>query len=335
MSSYHSSFTYLNKNSHDDFKWRIIHFDNGDVGETDSFLSVESVGTSMYDGTKTLLYGTKYSETAIISISIMKQDGTDFTLAETRKALSWLTGAKQNSWLDLYIVDEVKYRMLGHVQDVKPYRMDARIVGLTIVFESASPYAYSAPQKVEVELNGETAITLSNGSDDLYAYTQVNVKYTNTGGNFLFISNNTIGEETQITELAINEVITLSDNMMITSDKVGRVFGNSFNFIFPRLVAGENEFTVTGHGPIVFEYIYPIKVVDAVGELNIITDPICDDDFNIIVDTLPFSRISDLPNNFQAYNIQNVYSKVEVDALVAGIEIDENELSAMLVEELN
>lgn len=335
MSSYHSSFTYLNKNSHDDFHWRIAHFENGDVGETDSFLAVESVGTSMYDGSKTLLYGTKYSETATISISIMKQDGTDFTLMETRKALSWLTGAKQNSWLDLYIVDEVKYRMLGHVQNVKPYKLDARIVGLIIVFESASPYAYSALQTETVLLNGGTNITLSNGSDDVYAYTYMNTKYTNTSGDSLSIINNTIGEETKITDIAINEIITLSDNMMITSDKSNRVFGSSFNFVFPRLIAGDNEFVITGNGEIIFEYIYPIKVVDAIGELNIITDPICDDDFNIIVDTLPFSRISDLPNSFQAYNIQNVYSKVEVDALVAGIEIDENELAAMLVEELN
>lgn len=335
MSSYHSSFTYLNKNSHDDYKWCIVHFDSGDSGETDSFLAVESVGTSMYDGTKTLLYGTKYSETAIMNISIMKQDGTDFTLAETRKALSWLTGAKQNSWLDLYIADEVKYRMLGHVQDVKPYKLDSRIVGLTIIFESASPYAYSSLQNVEVELNGETVVTLSNGSDDLYAYTHMNVEYKNVSGNSLVIVNNTIGEETKVVDIAVNETITLSDNMMITSDNNNRVFGSSFNFVFPRLVAGDNEFTINGNGTIAFKYIYPIKVADAIGELNIITDPICDDDFNIILDTLPFSRISDLPNNFQAYNIQNVYSKVEVDALVAGIEIDENELAAMLVEELN
>ena len=335
MSSYHSSFTYLNKNSRDDYKWRIIHFDSGDSGETDSFLAVESVGTNTYDGTKTLLYGTKYSETATVNISVMKQDGTDFTLAETRKALSWLTGAKQNSWLDLYIVDEVKYRMLGHVQDVKPYKLDARIVGLTIIFESASPYAYSALQTVEVELAGETEVIISNGSDDLYAYTHINTKYTNASGDSLSIVNNTIGEESEITGISANETVTLSDNMMITSDKSGRVFGSSFNFVFPRLAAGDNEFTINGNGTIVFEYVYPIKVADAIGELNVVTDPVVDDDFNIIVDTLPWERISGTPTTFQAYGITNVYSKVEVDALVAGIEIDENELAAMLVEELN
>lgn len=334
MSSYHSSFTYLNKNSHDDLNWRIIHFDDGDVGETDSFLAVESVGTSMYDGTKTLLYGTKYSDTATLNISIMKQDSTDFTLAEIRSALSWLTGAKQNSWLDLYIVDEVKYRMLGHVQDVKPYKLDSRVVGLIIVFESASPYAYSSLQTTQAQISGSQNITLHNGSDDLYSYTYINTTYLNTSGNSLKIVNNTIGEETIVTNLVVNEEITISDNMMITSDNSMRVFGNSFNFVFPRLVAGENKLTINGNGTITFQYIYPIKVCDAIGELNIVTDPVVDDDFNIIVDTLPWERISGTPTTLQGYGLTNVYSKVEVDMLVQGIQIDENELNAMLAAEL-
>lgn len=335
MSSYHSSFTYLNKNSHDDCRWRIIHFDSGDSGETDSFLAVESVGTTTYDGTKNLLYGTKYSETATMNISIMKQDGTDFTLVEIRRALSWLTGVKQNSWLDLYIADEVKYRMLGHVQDVKPYKLDARIVGLTIIFESASPYAYSALQTVETELNGETSVTLHNGSDDLYAYTYINTKYTNTSGDSLIIFNSATNERTEIVDIAANEIINLSENMMITSDKPGRVFGKSFNFVFPRLVAGDNELTINGNGTIIFEYVYPIKVADAIGELNVVSDPICDDDFNIILDTLPWARISDTPTTLQGYGITNVYSKIETDALLADIQIDEAELNQMLMEELN
>ena len=49
MSSYHSSFTYLNKNSQEDFKWVITHFDP-DNGETDSFLSQDQIYTESYNG---------------------------------------------------------------------------------------------------------------------------------------------------------------------------------------------------------------------------------------------------------------------------------------------
>ena len=70
-------------------------------------------------------------------------------------------------------------------------------------------------------------------------------------------------------------------------------------------------------------------------DINVISDPICNDDGEIILDTLDWGRITGTPTTYQAYGITNVYSKVEVDALVAGIEIDENELSQMLREELS
>ena len=81
MSSYHTSFSYIGKNSYDDFNWFIVHFESGDSGEVDSYLGIESVQTTLYDGTKNLLYGTKYSETAILNISIIKKDFT-FTISQ-------------------------------------------------------------------------------------------------------------------------------------------------------------------------------------------------------------------------------------------------------------
>lgn len=335
MSSYHTSFSYMGKNSYDDFNWFIIHFESGDSGETDSYLGVESIQTTKYDGTKNLLYGTKYSETAILNISIMKKDGTDFTMPDMRRAMSWLTGAKQNSWMDLYIGEEVKYRMLGHVQDAKPYKLDSRIIGLTIIFESASPYAYSSLQEIEVEVNGSAEVTLHNGSDDAYAYTYINTNYLNNSGDTLIINNTTIGEETKVTHIASNERIMISDNMMITSDKNARIFGSSFNFVFPRLVCGDNILNIQGNGVVIFQYVYPMKVCDVIGALNIVSDPICNDDNEIMVDTLPWARISETPTTYQGYGITNVYSKAEVNLLLADIQIDESELNAMLKEELD
>lgn len=319
MSSYHSAFKYLEKHSYDDFKWHIVHIDNADHGETDTFLATESISTSMYDGTKNLLYGTKYSSNATLQITVMKNDGTDFTLSDTRNALRWLTGAKQNSWLDLYIGDEVKYRMLGHVQDTKLYKMDARVVGLTIIFESASPYAYSAPQRVEDQFSGQKTIILQNDSDDLYAYTYVHTKYTNSSGDSLKITNETTGEITSVTGIKINEEITISDNLMIVSDDKTHTFGSSFNYVFPRLSAGDNQLTLEGNGSIVFEYIYPIKVADAIGELNAVSDPICDDEGHIILDTLSWERISDKPSTLGGYGITNAYTKSEIDAKLSNV----------------
>jgi hypothetical protein len=163
----------------------------------------------------------------------------------------------------------------------------------------------------------------------------MNTIFRNTTGSFLKITNNATGDVVDVMGLDENEIVTISDNFMIASDNTSKVFGNNFNFVFPKLVAGNNQIVVQGNGSITFEYVYAIKVGDLAIDINVASGPICTEDGTIIVDTLPFSRISDLPDNFQAYNIQNVYSKVEVDALVAGIEIDENALNTMLRQELS
>lgn len=158
----------------------------------------------------------------------------------------------------------------------------------------------------------------------------------------LKITNQTTGETTLITNIGANETISMNDNMIITSDNSAKIFGNTFNFVFPRIIAGKNILDIESTGNILFEYVYAVKIGDCAMDINVLSDPICSDTGEIILtDTLPFGRISDLPDNFQAYNIQNVYSKSDVDRLIANIQINESvqinedELNAMLKEELS
>ena len=110
MSSYHSSFSYLNENSKTK-KWIISHFE-ADDGEQDSYLSQDQVYTDSYNGAKRNLYGTRWNAVANVKITVIKQDGGDFTFAECREASKWLTGNPEASWLELYVGDEMKSRLL-------------------------------------------------------------------------------------------------------------------------------------------------------------------------------------------------------------------------------
>ena len=335
MSSYHGSFTYLGKNSASDFHWIISHFaDGADSGESETGLSTESIYTVSADGTSRNLYGTKYSGAEPVRITVIKQDGSDWTIGDNRLALKWLTGAKSDSWLDLYIGDEVRYRMLGHVQNVLQYKMDARIVGLTIVFESASPFAFSNLQTITQSVSEEGTINIDNLSDDNYTFVKMKTTYKNTGGNSVTITNTTINEVTQINNLAINEVVTLNNNQTIVSDKSTRIFGNDFNFNFPRLAPGQNEFTVVGTGDITFEYSYFIKIGDMATDINAVSDRICDDFGNIQIDMLDWSRVSNTPDSLRGYGITDAYTKSEVDNLINNIDIDnvytKSEIDSML-----
>ena len=129
MSSYHTSFTYNGKNSFYE-NLIIVAFDPDD-GFKDSFLSMDNISDDYYDGTKKINYGSRYNTTADVQISVIKKDGTDMTLKEFRSYAKWLTGARTDSWLDMYIGD--------YLAPVTEFMTD----GETNTF--VVPYTYSNP----------------------------------------------------------------------------------------------------------------------------------------------------------------------------------------------
>lgn len=320
MSSYHNSFSYLGQNSIDNFNLAIAHFD-ADKGASETGLSTESIYSASADGTKRNLYGTKYSGAEPVQITLIKPDGGEFSVSDNRRVLRWLTGAKTDSWLDLKVGDTVQYRMFGHVQNVLQYKLDARIVGIIVVFESASPWAFSDLQTVKKTVNGESIITIDNDSDDVHGYTDVKVTFKNTSKNgSLSIQNAAIEtDKTTVYNLAQNETVVLDNNQMITSDNQSRIFGNDFNFVFPRLVSGINALTVIGSGEIQFEYYSCIKIGDMAVNINADTDPICDEYGAIQIDVLSWDRIVNKPTTLSgygisdAYSISSVYNKSEIN----------------------
>lgn len=324
MSVYHTSFNYLNKNSNQDFGLIISHFaDDADSGETETFLSMEPVYTDNAFGTKRIDYGAKYSSVAVFRITIIKQDGNELSVANIRNYLKWLTGARTNSSLDLLIGDEIKYSFIGRFTNAWQYKMDARTCGLILEFTSISPWAYSPVQTVTQAISGPTEIKIDNQSDDLYEYVCPKIIYENTTGSYLTIENTTTGETTQVNGLLTNETITIDNNLMITTDKPSRTFGSAFNFVFPRFSAGVNNLIVTGVGNITIEYIMYLKVGDCARDINVVYDPICSEDGTIEIDMLPFARISNLPKTLKEHNIEDAYTKSEVDALMENIEMDD------------
>lgn len=329
MSSYHTSFTYLEKNSIYDFGLVISHFeDNADVGEVDGYLSQEQIYTDSYDGSRRILYGTRWNAVANIRITVLKLDGNDFSLNECRDIYKWLTGNPQASWMDLYAGNEVKYRLLCTIQDVKPYKMDSRTVGLNIYCESLSPWAYTPLQSVSVSIDEERQIQINNQSDDLYSYVYLKTIYKNTSGNSLVIRNITTGEITEVNDLLENEIITLNPKQFITSDKPNKKFGNSFNFVWPRLKSGINELSIQGGGQVTFEYMTPVKMGDCAIDLNDISDSICDDDRLAQVEA---KKVGSMLTEVLGYNISIEAEDAEE---CEHVQVDNKELNNMLADVL-
>ena len=265
MSVYQRKFGYQNR-FNTDFGLQVVSF-NPDNGEMDTYLSVESVFTDKFDGTKRFDYGAKYNETATLYITMVKNNYTDFSRAELREILGWLTGLRKVSWLDLYNDDDgtLSYSFLGRVSNVKLQKMDARVIGIQLEFTSISPWAYSPIQRTELTLDGTgTLVPLCNCSDEYTSYIYPNITFVNKNANgTLSILNRTTGEETTIKSLAANEKVTLDTNKIIYSDNKTKIFSDDFNFVWPRLAYGYNHLYITGTGHLIIEYRNVIKIADA------------------------------------------------------------------------
>lgn len=157
MSSYHDSFTYKNKNSFTDMNLIISSFEPDD-GFMDTFLSMDPVFEESFDGSKIFSYGAKYNTQAKINITLVKKDGSDFSIQEFRNCARWLTGARTDSWMDMYIGplgvddnndnidDNIVYSFLGKVTNLQQRKLDGRTVGLQVEFSSVAPWAFSGQQ---------------------------------------------------------------------------------------------------------------------------------------------------------------------------------------------
>lgn len=318
MSSYHDSFTYKNINSLKDMDLIISSFEPDD-GFTETFLSMDPVFEESYDGTRDFSYGAKYNSKAKINITVIKKDQSDFSMKEFRECARWLTGARVDSWLDMYVGDEVVYSFLGKITDLQQYKISGRTVGLQITFSSVTPWAFSAEQAYDcyfgqalavnsagelyadsdktstlmvdedgilyaglgtsnyfswigeelygpgvIFIDNTTIVPIDNQTDDLYTYINLDTKFVNDNCEYISIKNLTLDEETKIIGMSINENILLSSEQFITSDIPNKIFGDNFNFVWPRIAPGLNELAITGGGAanVQFTYRYPMKIGD-------------------------------------------------------------------------
>lgn len=549
MSSYHTSFSYNGENSLKDKNLIIVAFEP-DEGFTDSFLSMDNVSDNYFDGTKRFDYGSKYNTSAEVKITVIKKDGTDMALKEFRSYAKWLTGARLNSWLDMYVGDSIVYSFLGKFLNLEPYKLDARTVGCRLIFSSVSPWAYSVPQTFNCSIGQSLSVTsdgvlikganeysivdngffiyyaaneahniyddiyfwieemnvcgtipsvgdlivdphyrvyritdieggtlihvqavgyvatdetitenngifiynlseydatesgmfnidafkafsrlpvindliitsngyvysiealfentnsyfgrllgtailifqnvfgfdsndgvlyydtndsnhnfnlidnevvgistayqtqINNQSDDLYTYIYLDIDYTNKTGDKFSVKNKTLNEETIITGLSDNEVISLSSKQFIVSDIPNKIFGDSFNFVWPRLAPGINDIVIDGssQGLAQFTYRYPMKVGDCTMDIDVYGSGIdcgsCSDGGSsggTFTGTIAWKDITNTPTTIEGYGITDAYTMDDVDNIVENIEIsgggndsvniNEADLNAML-----
>jgi hypothetical protein len=397
MASYHTSFTYKEKNSLDE--GYIIASFEPDNGFMDSFLSMTNISDDYYDGTKKFNYGSRYDSSPEIKITIVKKNGSNMTVKDFRSCAKWLTGAKTDSWLDMYDGNTVVYSFLGKFLNMEQYKLDARTVGCRLTFSSVSPWAYSSEQVfdrsisqslfmdgsvlvkepvIEISVNSDGVLCnsvtpgvgacfcvndegvmyvdnlivarIDNESDDLYSYIYLDIEFVNESCQYLQIENETLNEITRVDNIGAGDIIYITGKQFIvaysrdqaTGELVNqnRVFGEDFNFIWPRLMPGVNNFVIegSGNGTVRFIYRYPMKIGDCTMDINTYgSDIVCGDcDHTSSYDSIRWKDIVDTPTTLDGYGITDAYTDYEVDKKIDGITagmdttIDENKLNELL-----
>jgi len=200
-----------------------------------------------------------------------------------------------------------------------------------------------------IYINNIINMQIDNQSDDLYTYINLDTKYINetnyasSGNHYLSIKNKTLDEETTISAISSKEMITLSSEQFIISDVPHKIFGDGFNFVWPRLAPGVNEFTLysSSKGTVQFAYRYPMKVGDCAMDIDVYGDCICCGDYpdngnNNFTGTISWDNVTDTPTTIEGYGITDAYTISEVDDKLQNVDgtvntnINEQELNDML-----
>ena len=133
-----------------------------------------------------------------------------------------------------------------------------------------------------IAIDNTVTVLIDNQTDDLYTYINLNTKFINDNSDFISIKNtytyeDTItGEvvqttdETKVIGMSNNENILLSSEQFITSDTPNKIFGNNFNFVWPKLAPGINTLLISGSGTgnVQFTFRYPMKIGDSTIDID-------------------------------------------------------------------
>lgn len=145
------------------------------------------------------------------------------------------------------------------------------------VLNNGSGTAFDIDSNGIMYIDSSNNFVIQNDTDDLSDYVYLDMRFINSTSDYIMIKNQTLYNEsdgrdgiTEITGMRNNEVITLSSGQFITSSS-NKIFGNTFNFVWPKLLPGDNTFIINGSGEGTIEFMYrtPMKIGDCAIDIDV------------------------------------------------------------------
>lgn len=119
---------------------------DSDNSEASTFLTREAVTSESYDGRNRRIHSFKYTENFAPKFTFIKNTFDEFTQEEVRALLKYLTSKDTTGLLEAYDDDSnvVSWASIGNFSEIQLYKIaNKRVVGVTAVWDSISPFALS------------------------------------------------------------------------------------------------------------------------------------------------------------------------------------------------
>ena len=146
---------------------------DGDNSEVSTFLNREMIYSEKYNGTHRNIYQSKYNEVFAPKFTFIKNNFEEFSQNDHRRLLDWLTSKSTTSILSAYRDNSsvIDFECFGVWTEIQSYKIaNGRVVAVTAIFETTSPYAYSPINTITRTISEPTTLTINCQSDNQSAY---------------------------------------------------------------------------------------------------------------------------------------------------------------------
>lgn len=264
MSFYGSSFTFDGR-SCEEFGLMLYDFDNTTQGSS-AFAKEKIYEDRVSHRHRSLFYGTNYED----GLEFKLVFGADEYAAAQKEEIdrqemevvsSWLTGQNGYKWLtiDQPDMEGLRYRCI--MTDLEMVELGFSKWAFTCNVHCDSPFAYMLPQKFTYTISDSVDVTLCSRSSSNLPYFPALSINLESGGD-VSIVNHSDHDRTfsMIGVPASVGQISLDGESGIILCESGLNLYQYCNFMFPRLVRGDNNLTISGNGTISFLCEFPVNV---------------------------------------------------------------------------
>lgn len=218
-----------------------------DVGNKIKFNTINN--QSKNSTNRFMLYQSSYEEPFTKSFEICKYDnnGHDkyFTDEDVRRITRWLNQKKFHTFRMIYPDGQFSNIYYNGSFNIQLIVLAERIIGMSLTFESDSPYGYYEPISYCMDFsNTSNEFIIYDDSDESgYIYPKdVKIEILEDGN--LIINNSLDDDIVSINNCTIGEIITFDiDTKSISSNKRNSTIQNYFNYNFLKVINKNDEFT--------------------------------------------------------------------------------------------